>query len=65
MRVTKIQTNLYNLNVANPNLSAPAYSGGGGAYQNLKITPQFPIITVMAPILVLGNFLTRTELFLI
>ncbi len=30
MRVTKIQTNLYNLNVANPNLSAPAYSGGGG-----------------------------------
>ncbi len=64
MRVTKIQTNLYNLNVANPNLSAPAYRGGG-AYQNLKITPQFPIITVMAPILVLGNFLTRTELFLI
>lgn len=30
MRVTKIQTNLYNLNVANPNLSAPAHSGGGG-----------------------------------
>ncbi len=60
MRVTKIQTNLYNLNVANPNLSA-----GGGAYQNLKITPQFLIITVMAPILISENFLTRTELFLI
>ena len=32
MRVTKIQTNLYNLNVANPNLSAPAHSGGGGGF---------------------------------
>lgn len=65
MRVTKIQTNLYNLNVANPNLSAPAHSGGGGAYQNLKITPQFLIITVMALILISENFLTRTEPFLI
>lgn len=65
MRVTKIQTNFYNQNIANQNRSASNHSGGGGAYPKLKIMLLFRIITAMVPILVSANFLTRTEPFLI
>ena len=64
MRVTKIQTNFYNQNIANQNRSASNH-GGGGAYPKLKIMLLFRIITAMVPILVSANFLTRTEPFLI
>ena len=67
MRVTKIQTNFYNQNIANQNRSASNHGGGGGggAYPKLKIMLLFRIITAMVPILVSANFLTRTEPFLI